>query len=84
MDCARDGRSADDFDVEDPKGIFQSALGITGRDKKETEITSLVRRAPLGNWIQYSVSFKRFYRGARKLANALNCAIPDELAPRVG
>jgi hypothetical protein len=78
------GHSANDFDVEDPKGIFESVLGITGRDKKETEIASLVSRAPLKNWIQHSASFERFYRNARKLANALNCAMPDELAPRGG
>ncbi|MGH9844983.1 MAG: hypothetical protein ACREEM_40215 [Blastocatellia bacterium] len=73
------GRSASDFDVEDPKGIFESALGITGRDKKETEIASLVSRAPLKNWIQHSKSFERFYRDARKLANSLKCSMPDEL-----
>lgn len=77
-------RNASDFDIEDPKGVFQSALGITGYDKKEAEIASLVLRAPLKNWIQYSSSFERFYKNARKLANSLNCSMPDELSPRGG
>ncbi len=67
------------FDIEDPKGVFQSALGITGYDKKEAEIASLVCRAPFKNWIQNSQSFARFYRDARRLANFLKCSMPDEL-----
>lgn len=73
------GRDPDSFNVEDPKHAFQSALGITGRDRKELEI-ALVMRAPLKSWIQNQVSFERFYRSARRLANSLNCDMPDELS----
>jgi hypothetical protein len=48
------------FQIEDPKGAFESALGITRTEKKENEIAALVERAPLQNWLA-NESFENFY-----------------------
>ena len=58
--AAQTGRKPDDFRVQNPKGIFESAFGIIGTEKKEGEITSLVERAPLKNWLA-NASFQDFY-----------------------
>lgn len=58
--AAQTGGKPDDFFVEDPKGVFESALGITGTEKKEEEIARLVERAPLKNWLT-NASFQTFY-----------------------
>lgn len=54
------GRNAPDFQIEDPKGVFESALGITRTDKKEEEIANFVEHAPLQNWLT-NKSFEDFY-----------------------
>jgi hypothetical protein len=48
------------FQKEDPKGVFESALGVTRTEKKEEEIAGLVERAPLQNWLA-NESFENFY-----------------------
>ncbi len=54
------GRASTDFRVDDPKGVFESALRI-GRDNKcEELIEGLIQEAPLRNWLD-SASFEDFY-----------------------
>lgn len=53
-------RTADHFQTEDPKGVFESALGITRAERKEEEIANLVEQAPLQNWLA-NESFENFY-----------------------
>jgi hypothetical protein len=62
----------------DPKGPFQSALGVSKYDTQEDRIREIVTGAPLKTWISVSPSFRAFYKDARALANRLLCAIPDE------
>jgi len=54
------GRRPDEFRVTDPKEIFEKAMQITGFDRKEQEIATLVQRAPLRNWLT-NRSFEEFY-----------------------
>jgi hypothetical protein len=77
------GRIPAEFDVGDPKGVFESAMEITSSNKREDAIADLVRRAPLRQWITRSRSFERFYDEARLLGQSawgksLQCAIPNE------
>ncbi len=55
------GRQPDEFRGTDPKGPFEAAMGITGSEKKEEEIATMVERAPLRNWLS-NPSFEEFYR----------------------
>jgi hypothetical protein len=67
------------FMVDDPKGAFESALGINSRDRKETEIANLVERAPLKSWISKSPSFEEFYEDVRQFGKRVSgCRIRDE------
>ncbi len=54
------GKNPQDFQIEDPKGVFESALGITRTEKKEEEIANFVEHAPLQNWL-VNKSFENFY-----------------------
>ena len=72
------GRTAAEFDVENPKGVLEAALGINSRDRKEELIASLVQKAPVKQWILRSRSFERFYDDARNLGQTSGCAIPNE------
>jgi hypothetical protein len=54
------GRLPDEFRVDDPKGIFESAIGICRSDKKEETIADLVKDAPLKDWLA-NPSFEDFY-----------------------
>ena len=58
--AAQTGRDSHHFQIEDPKGVFESAFGITRTEKKEEEIANLVERAPLQNWL-VNESFENFY-----------------------
>jgi hypothetical protein len=66
------------LDVPDPKGVFEHALGITSFDRKEEEIASIVRDAPLRNWLKRSPSFETFYEDARILSKQAGHRIPNE------
>ena len=71
-------RQAKDFDVTDPKGPFEKALGITGFEPKEEEIAMLVERAPLGQWLG-NRSFKTFYERLRDKSQQMGCDIENLL-----
>ncbi|MCS6863277.1 MAG: hypothetical protein NZT92_23465 [Abditibacteriales bacterium] len=70
--------SPEDLQVADPEGIFERAMGITTFDKKESEIATIVRGAPLRNWIAQSESFADFYDDARALSQRQGCSMPNE------
>jgi len=67
----------EEFHVEDPKGIFQSILGIDRDTKHEDEISSLVERAPLRAWLGISRSFEDFYEGVRRASQQLGCDLEN-------
>jgi len=71
-------RQTKDFDVTDPKGPFEKALGITGFDQKEEEIAMLVERAPLRQWLG-NRSFKTFYERLRDKSQQRGCDIENLL-----
>jgi hypothetical protein len=58
--AAQTQRDPQHFQAEDPKGVLESALGITRTEKKEEEIADLVQHAPLQNWLS-NESFENFY-----------------------
>jgi hypothetical protein len=58
--AAQTGRQPNEFQVDDPKGVFESALGISRADKKEETIANLLKDAPLKDWLA-NPSFKDFY-----------------------
>jgi len=62
--------------VPDPKGRFESAIGMSATDKKESEIASLVEEAPLRNWLT-SDSFNDFYEQVRDMGQRHRCAIQN-------
>lgn len=76
--AGKTGRPASEFDGVDPKGVFELALGISRRNRNEAEISSLVREAPLGNWIARSPSFEDLYEKARRMRRSVECSIPNE------
>jgi len=53
-------RDRRDFLVSNPKRAVESTFGITRHDKKEEQIASFVKEAPLKNWLN-SPSFEDFY-----------------------
>jgi hypothetical protein len=61
-----------------PKGFFETALGISSSEKKEKEIGSLTRNAPLKNWIEGSKSFEDFYDEVWNMAKTVDCQMPNE------
>lgn len=70
--------SPEALDAPDPKGIIEQALGITSYDRKEDEIASIVRDAPVRNWLDRSPSFEAFYEDARVLSKQEEYPIPNE------
>jgi len=64
--------------VPDPKGVFECALGVTSYDRKEEEIASIVRNAPLRSWLKRSPSFEAFYQDVRMLSKQEKHPIPNE------
>ena len=74
------GREAADFAVADPKGAFESAMYISRDDKREPEITQLVREAPadvLQQWMRKSGSFEDFYDQLLAVSRQRECAIDN-------
>jgi hypothetical protein len=65
------------FSVDDPKGPFERAIGVSRDDRKEPEIAELIRRAPLRNWLTSSPSFEDFYEQTRRLSNAYGCHLEN-------
>jgi hypothetical protein len=66
------------FRVDDPKSAFARARGIMGSDKKESEITALVQRAPLKKWLS-NRSFREFYDRVRAKSKEQGCKIENLL-----
>jgi hypothetical protein len=71
------GKEEGIFSVEDPKGSFERAIGVSRDDRKEHEIAELIRRAPLRNWLSRSPSFEDFYEQARRLSNSSRCHLEN-------
>ncbi len=72
------GRNASDFSVEDPKGAFESAMGIS-RDKKEPQIAKLVSEAPfaiLKTWLG-NRSFECFYDELWRFSGSADCGMEN-------
>lgn len=71
------GAQAEDFRVDDPKGIFERMLGIDRDSKQEQQISALVERGPLTAWLAASRSFEDFYEAARNSSQQLGCKIEN-------
>jgi hypothetical protein len=72
----RTGRTAGDFAVNDPKGVFESGLGITSIERKEDEIANLVKEAPIHRWLS-NRSFETFYDDLWQKSRQFNCRIEN-------
>jgi hypothetical protein len=70
------GIPAEELRVADPKGRFESAMGIDRSDRKEVEITSFVKEAPLHSWLG-NPSFEDFYEQARDMSQLRGCKIEN-------
>ena len=66
-----------ELEVEDPKGVFESKVGITRWDKKEDEIAGFVTGGPLRQWLKVSRSFEGFYDDVRTIGNRMECTIEN-------
>jgi len=73
----RTSRSASDFQLDDPKGVFENAMGITSIDRKEEEIATLIKDAPLSQWNKKNDSFKNFYEEILQYSLRNNCQIEN-------
>ncbi len=69
-------KDANDFNLFDPKPVFESALGISRANKMETEIEELVQKAPLRNWLSNS-SFEDFYGKVWAKSKELECGMEN-------
>lgn len=72
------GKPGAAFDVADPKGPLESALGITRANRQEPQIASFVKEAPLHEWLK-NESFRDFYEQARRMSQRLGCPIQNLL-----
>lgn len=70
------GRPAADFAIADPKGVFSSAIGISGFEKRESEIRALMKDAPLHKWIK-NKSFEAFFDDLWQKSKELGCQIEN-------
>jgi hypothetical protein len=74
----RTGRPVETFRVDDPKSVFEEAMGITTLDRKEREIVDYTHGAPLRNWLT-NKSFENFYEQLRLRSKQLNCGLENLL-----
>ncbi|HXR06379.1 MAG TPA: hypothetical protein VN765_03555, partial [Candidatus Acidoferrum sp.] len=72
------GRQPNEFRVDDPKGIFESAIGISRSDKKEETIANLVKDAPLRDWLT-NPSFADFYEKLWNKSKFIACCNLENL-----
>ncbi|MFH0823057.1 MAG: hypothetical protein V2B18_09935 [Pseudomonadota bacterium] len=72
----RTGRAATEFAVANPKVVFESAMQITTFEKREDEIASMVRAAPLHRWLS-NKSFEAFYESLRQMSKDFTCRIEN-------
>jgi hypothetical protein len=73
------GIQPNEFRVGDPKGIFELALEISGPDRKEEAIATLVKDAPtevLRHWLT-NRSFEDFYGKLWQQSKRLRERFPD-------
>ena len=73
-------RAVAGFNVDDPKGAFESAMGVSRDDKRESEIAQLVRDAHahvLQRWLRKSKSFKDFYGQLVAVSKLRECVIEN-------
>lgn len=70
------GRPAEDYRVDDPKTVFENAMGITSLDRKEARIADFTRGAPLRAWLN-NRSFEDFYGQLRQKSKERNCQIEN-------
>jgi hypothetical protein len=70
------GRAEAEFRTEDPKGIVESAFGITGVDKQEEKIADFVRSAPLHHWMT-NPSFEDFFDQLLQKSKERRCRIEN-------
>ena len=71
------GKNGPEFDVPDPKAVFEAALGIRGPEKQEVRIAQLVQHAPLRDWLKASRSFENFYESLRTKSKELGCQLEN-------
>lgn len=72
----RYNRSTEEFRVSNPKGIFNTVLGISYRDTREEEIAELVMQAPLHRWL-HNKSFEAFYDKLWLYSKKSGCTIEN-------
>ncbi|MFH1117089.1 MAG: hypothetical protein V1792_24490, partial [Pseudomonadota bacterium] len=65
-----------EFMVDDPKRVFESAMQITTFEKREDDIASLVREAPLHRWLS-NRSFEAFYDALWRKSKSFACRIEN-------
>ena len=70
-------RNAQDFAVNDPKGVFQSAMQITRDEKRDQEIVNFVVNAPLRQWLVNSRSFEDFFDQMWAVSKQRECSIEN-------
>lgn len=75
--ASQTSRTATEFRVTDPKRVFESAMHITTFNKKEDEIASFVRAAPLHRWLSNNRSFEEFYDALRQKSKGFVCRIEN-------
>jgi hypothetical protein len=68
--------SPDNFRVPDPKEVFEKALGIMARERKEEEIAAIVVEAPLREWLT-NPSFEHFYGALWRKSKEQGCQIEN-------
>lgn len=71
------GIEAEQLNTDDPKGVFEGALGISRDEKQEQKITQLVKRAPVKNWLN-NRSFENFYEDVLKFSQRKGCDVMNE------
>jgi hypothetical protein len=62
--------------MDDPKGVFESAMQINSTDKRESEIVALVQDAPLRQWLGNG-SFEAFFDDLWQKSKELRCQIEN-------
>lgn len=70
------GRNEPEFRVDDPKGIVESAFGITRTEKQEAVIAEFVRSGPLHRWMT-NPSFEDFFDQLWQKSKELGCQIEN-------
>lgn len=71
------GRDPKEFEVDDPKGPFESAMSISRDDRKEKEIAGFVVTAPLDRWLKNSRSFEDFFDQLWRVSKQRDCEIEN-------